>query len=225
MASLDATPSKPNRATRRARARRARKIAVAGSGIALATGLLGAITAGPASADTIVVANTDDAGPGSLRQALADANDGDVIDLTGLSGTITLTTGQLLIEDIVTITGPGPSVLTISGNNDDRVFAMDGGLTGTDAVTISGVTITDGNVDGAGAGIFFDCSGDSANTLVVDNVVITGNTATELGGGLYFDRCDEGGQGDLIIRTRRSRGTRRPAATVAGSGLMKATRP
>jgi hypothetical protein len=31
-------------------------------------------------ADTITVTNTNDSGPGSLRQALADANDGDTID-------------------------------------------------------------------------------------------------------------------------------------------------
>jgi hypothetical protein len=31
-------------------------------------------------ADTITVTNTNDSGPGSLHQALADANDGDTID-------------------------------------------------------------------------------------------------------------------------------------------------
>ena len=35
----------------------------------------------PADADTITVTNTNDSGPGSLRQALADANDGDTINL------------------------------------------------------------------------------------------------------------------------------------------------
>ena len=36
----------------------------------------------------IVVTNTNDSGPGSLRDALAAANDGDTIDATGVSGTI-----------------------------------------------------------------------------------------------------------------------------------------
>ena len=44
-----------------------------------------------AHATTIIVSNTNDSGPGSLRQALADANDGDTIDATGISGVITLT--------------------------------------------------------------------------------------------------------------------------------------
>ncbi len=41
-----------------------------------------------------MVSNTNDSGPGSLRQALMDANDGDTIDATGISGVITLTTGN-----------------------------------------------------------------------------------------------------------------------------------
>ena len=37
------------------------------------------------------------AAPGSLRQALAIASDGDTIDATGVSGVITLTSGELLV--------------------------------------------------------------------------------------------------------------------------------
>ena len=65
----------------------------------------------PAHAATIMVTNTNDNGPGSLRQALADANDGDTIDATGVSGTITLTSGQLLVDKSVTINGAGADVL------------------------------------------------------------------------------------------------------------------
>src|ERR1700746_2820802 len=54
-------------------------------------------------ADTITVTNTNDSGPGSLRQALADANDGDTINATGVSGTILLTSGELQITHTVTI--------------------------------------------------------------------------------------------------------------------------
>jgi hypothetical protein len=188
----------PNRAERRSAARRARRLGALGSGMVLATSVAGiAITAAPAGADTRVVTNLDDAGPGSLRQALADANDGDVIDLSGLTGTITLTTGQLEITDVVTIQGPGPGALTISGNNASRVFNMRDALTGAGTVVISGLTITGGNVNGAGAGVNFDCFNTSANSLVVENVVITGNTGTYLGGGLYFDRC--GDQANLTI--------------------------
>jgi predicted transcriptional regulator len=47
---------------------------------------------------TIIVTNSADSGTGSSRQALADASDGDTIDATGISGAITLTSGQLLVN-------------------------------------------------------------------------------------------------------------------------------
>jgi hypothetical protein len=50
-----------------------------------------------AHATTIIVTNTNDGGPGSLRQALAIASDGDTIDATGISDVITLTSGELLV--------------------------------------------------------------------------------------------------------------------------------
>jgi hypothetical protein len=49
-------------------------------------------------AATITVMNTLDSGLGSLRQALADANDGDTINFSpALTGTITVTSGELHI--------------------------------------------------------------------------------------------------------------------------------
>ena len=75
-----------------------------------------------APATTIVVTNTDDNGPGSLRQALADANDGDTIDATGVSGTITLASGQFLVDKSVIINGAGADVLALDGNAKSRVF-------------------------------------------------------------------------------------------------------
>jgi hypothetical protein len=48
-------------------------------------------------ATIIVVTNTNDSGTGSLRDALAIANDGDTIDAIGVSGTILLTSGELQI--------------------------------------------------------------------------------------------------------------------------------
>src|SRR5215471_1611129 len=98
-------------------------------------------------ANIIVVTNTNDNGPGSLRQALVDANDGDTIDATGVSGTILLTSGELQITHNVTINGPGAGNLAINGNAASRVFenfASD--------VTTSGFTITNG-LASAGGGI------------------------------------------------------------------------
>src|SRR5258706_203383 len=79
---------------------------------------------------TITVRNNLDAGPGSLRQAITEANasDSEVISfdpsLTG--STITLTTGALPnIAKDVSISGlEEPAGLTISGNNASRVFVI-----------------------------------------------------------------------------------------------------
>ena len=64
---------------------------------------------------TFVVTNLNDSGPGSLRQAILSANANspaaDTINFqAGLTGTITLTSGELAITDSVTINGPGLSV-------------------------------------------------------------------------------------------------------------------
>src|SRR5262249_25437487 len=71
---------------------------------------------------TIVITNTNDSGPGSLRDALAAASDGDTIDATGVSGTILLTIGELQINHKVTINGPGAENLAVNGNAASRVF-------------------------------------------------------------------------------------------------------
>src|SRR5262249_12195548 len=73
-------------------------------------------------ANTILVTNTNDNGTGSLRDALASANDGDTIDATGVSGTILLTSGELQINHNVTINGPGAGNLAVNGNGTSRVF-------------------------------------------------------------------------------------------------------
>jgi hypothetical protein len=132
-------------------------------------------------AATINVTNTNDSGAGSLRQAIADAHDGDTIDF-GVAGTITLTTGELLVNKSVTINGPGLDHLTVDGNHATRVFHVSGGVT----ATIAGLTITNGQASGfshsdGGGGIYNDQS-----TLTVSNCTLSGNSA-HTGGGIYND--------------------------------------
>src|SRR4051812_9659593 len=92
-----------------------------------------------ARATTIVVTNTNDSGPGSLRQALADANNGDTI-VFAITGTIALTTGELLVGTSVTISAT-PGSMAVDGTNNSRVLHISSGTT----VTISGLTIEQGN--------------------------------------------------------------------------------
>ena len=105
----------------------------------------------------ITVTNTNDSGPGSLRQALAVAHDGDRVTFA-VSGTITLTSGALVVAKNVTISGPGADHLSIVGMPFQSVFSVG-------AATISGLTIRDGAV-----GI------DNGGMLTVMNCVISGNS-------------------------------------------------
>jgi hypothetical protein len=133
-------------------------------------------------AATITVMNTNDSGSGSLRQALADANDGDTIDFSVTTpATITLTSGQLEVSKSITISGPGANLLAADANHNSRVFAINSGLT----VTISGLTITNGSTTGHGGGIV------NGSTLTVSNCTLSGNSARGFfgGGGIYNDHA------------------------------------
>ena len=95
---------------------------------------------------SIVVTNTDDHGMGSLRQAIADADvPGETIDATQIKGTITLSSGSLVINKNLVIQGPDANRLTISGNDQARVFDVEGSGV---SVTIAGLTIAHGNAQG-----------------------------------------------------------------------------
>lgn len=80
-----------------------------------------------AHADTITVTNTNDSGPGSLRQALADANDGDAIDFDpALNGqSIRLTGQELVIDKNISISGPGPELLGVCRDTKECFMTFD----------------------------------------------------------------------------------------------------
>jgi len=158
---------------------------------------------------------TDDC---TLRDALIAANadpDANTIDFAaGLSGTISLdrfnpfTASHLAISAPVTIIGPGARLVAIDGASLVRVFFVDSA-----DVSISGLTITNGNPfnanggailnqgnltltactisnsktsdssGGNGGGLF---NGSNATASLVD-CTISGNTAESFGGGVYND--------------------------------------
>jgi predicted outer membrane repeat protein len=181
--------------------------------------LIGILLALNAHAANLIVTNSNNTGPGSLRQAIQNNNSSGgntIIFSNNVTGTITLTTGELLISKDVTILGPGASVLAIDGDAASRVFH----ITNCTAY-ISGLTITNGRATGnvspadSGGGIY---SVDSTNTLsaciltgnvaiyggaiyneddaarftfmTVSNCTLSGNSATNDGGAIYNDGND-----------------------------------
>lgn len=207
------------RSIRRSHQRRKRRRRVAG-----ATGAVigaAAIAAPAAGAATYPVTNANDGGPGSLRQAVIDANanpGADTITFSGAgaSGTIRLTTGEIAITDDVTITGPGAGALSITGdktNNghtfptvalpmitDSRIFRVtDPTNPGSPVqqVTITGLTLRDG-VAAAVSGVnYLHQSGgaiiSSSTKLTLADMTFTDNVATSNGGAVAL------GSGSLHI--------------------------
>src|SRR5262245_53666853 len=102
------------------------------------------------------VMNANDAGPGSLRQAVIDSNnlagmDSIVFDEAGVFATpqtITLTSGQLTISDTVTIAGPVAKT-TIDANKASRIFTIDVPAKTGQAISISGLALSNAKVTGS----------------------------------------------------------------------------
>jgi hypothetical protein len=159
------------------------------------------------------VNNAGDTGPGTLRQAIDDANGSagaDVIQFDAAAfstpQTISLTTPLSTILESVNIVGTGASKVTVTragtATSNFGIFDIDSGAAD---VTIDGITITGGNsgsgsaVTGGGQNLTVKNSVISGNTggvgtvfmppystgvLTVQGTTISGNTGTN--GGIYF---------------------------------------
>ncbi|HRI13656.1 MAG TPA: choice-of-anchor Q domain-containing protein [Verrucomicrobiota bacterium] len=128
-----------------------------------------------AEANTLTVTRTNDSGPASLRRAIQDAAAGDTINLA-VTGTITLTSGELLLSKNVTLAGPGADRLDVSGNAASRVFNVASNAT----VNLSGLTLRNGRApDGATAGARGGNGGAiyNAGILTITACAISGNSA------------------------------------------------
>jgi hypothetical protein len=135
------------------------------------------IPAGTASA-AITVSNGNDAGGGSLRQAIADAPPGETIVVP--AGTYTLTSDELTIEKSLTISGHSAADTIIRSGGPFRVFDIGGA---GNNVTISGVTIRDGSlVDPSGVQEGAGIRNEKSN-LTLLNAVVTSNRADVSGTG------------------------------------------
>ena len=135
-------------------------------------------------ATTITVTNGNDSGPGSLRQALAQANDGDTINFDPSVNIVTLTTAELVITKSITISA-SPQMVTVQRAPQApqfRIFhVMPGHSVEINGLTISGAHITGDN----GGGILNDNS-----TLTIAHCTVNGNaivsvSSNNFGGGIH----------------------------------------
>lgn len=136
-----------------------------------------------------VIDNTN--GDCSLREAITAANNeapedncvagsgaDEIVFAGGLTGSIALQSAFPFLSSDITITGPGRTQLTISGENNYRIFWISGGT-----VSISGITVANGysgDLQQAG-GIFV---GEPAE-LSLRNCRVMDNVADGTGGGIY----------------------------------------
>ena len=146
----------------------------------------------PVLANTFVVINENDIGPGSLRRAVFDANntagDDTVVFASNLEHkTIKLSSGEIVVggasnTDSLTITGPienTPNGIIIDAMGTSRIFNASA-ATDDPTFTLENLTLTGGNATTSGGAITVDKIG-----LTLNNSVITGNTSLVIGGGIY----------------------------------------
>jgi Right handed beta helix region len=174
---------------------------------------------------TFTVTNLNDGGPGSLRQAITDANADALPDIitfaAGLTGTINLTiagaddtnvAGDLDILNPVSIQGPGAKALTVKQTvANERVFDVRPGAGAS--VSISGLTITGGNGNnGGGGGVHVA----TAAALTLSALEIKGNTSSDFAGGGVFQ---ESAGGVMAIINSTIAGNSVTAPAINGGGV------
>ena len=190
-----------------------------------------------------VITTLNDGGA-ALYDAILQAKNGDTIVFDSkLSGTLTLSDGELFIDKNLTIDANGATI-TIKADVASRVASVAYGS----MVTLVGLTLTGGDISGDGGAIsnagvltLVDCTitGNkarrgggltSSGTTFLKDTIISGNTSTSHGGGVYVQRGSlemEGGEisGNTMV------GIQYPGGVVSGgngggiynNGVLKLT--
>jgi hypothetical protein len=136
------------------------------------------------TSDIVTVTNTADAGNGSLRWAIATANGGDTIafDAALAEQTITLTSGELLVDKDLVIDGSDAPTLTVAANGASRVFFVAPKAN----VSIKTLRLRDGNGTGADSRYdnFGGCVYNNGGQLTLESVEVFKCEAEGGGGGI-----------------------------------------
>ena len=128
--------------------------------------------------EPVVTSLADDGSFGSLRSVIGYVDIGETITIA-TNGTITLTNGEIELNNGLNIIGPGPANLTITGNGSNRVFNI-GPYAG---VSISGLTISNAmatsSFAGDGGGIYNSGTLTLSNCIISDCTAMTGTNALD----------------------------------------------
>ena len=124
---------------------------------------------------------------GDLRYCLGHVAEGDAITFSLPNPTtITLTQGEIFVQNSVTLTGPGTGSLFINGTGAHRIFTIStAGFTNI-VVNISGLTFTNGASGSVGGALLIQPGGLFNTTVNLSNCVLVANFA-ELGGAINND--------------------------------------
>ncbi len=123
----------------------------------------------PMGAFAAVVTNDSDSGPGSLRQAILDANasGGGTINFTNVFGTISLASALPVLTSTINLAGPGPALLTVTA----MAWSIFTNAPGNTA-SLSGLRLTS-------AGTAYGSAIANLGSLAVSNCVITQGAAVQ----------------------------------------------
>ncbi|MHB9372135.1 Ig-like domain-containing protein [Pseudomonas amygdali pv. morsprunorum] len=150
---------------------------------------------------TFTVTSTSNTGAGSLRDALTNAQNGDIVTFS--TGMTVALQSQLVVSKNITIDGDlnndGVADVTLDGQNRTSVIRVNSGVT----ATLDGVIITRGVASTAGASsgatiAASDALGggiNNAGNLTLRNVTVTANSAAGGGGGGGVNSPNVGGGG------------------------------
>jgi len=177
----------------------------------------------PAEAATITVTTTADSGPGSLRQAIADAAWGDTITFA-LPNPSTITLNyELVIAKHLTIQGPGAAALTISGptavSAPTRLFFINpGGSSATSGppvltleVTIANLTLANGYARGvsgnAQPGSWVNMGGGGGGGAGMGGAIFSNKSALTIRGVTFrANRAQGGTSGSNVVPNQTAPG-------------------
>ena len=136
-----------------------------------------------AGAATFTVTNVNDAGPGSLRDAVAQANAASGADTVlfqaNLMGAIALAS-EIVITDTLNLAGPGVGRITVDGATSTRLFKVQHAGGSAITATFSGLTLAHGHAPDEGGAIW-----STGDNVVVEGCILDGNIANNRGGAIF----------------------------------------